>query len=176
MGRYYTHGASRADIIAMLSRGGLARSFVGNTMYQVEESKTGVRFISVYLLLRDRDGWGYKPMDESMGPCYYDCPPKLLEMVKDHPPVNDFAARWRELCWENISKKRALREKGRKNRTRLIPGARFLLYGNEYRVIRWTEDSRPRLIAGRVGTEQQYQITPKQLGELEVLTDEDLFR
>ena len=34
--------------------------------------------------------WGYKPLDESCGPCYYNCPEKYLKMV---PVVVD--AEWR---------------------------------------------------------------------------------
>ena len=29
----------------------------------------------------DGGAWGYKPMDESMGPCYYSCPLGYLKMV-----------------------------------------------------------------------------------------------
>jgi hypothetical protein len=38
--------------------------------------------------------WGYKDMDESMGPYEYDCPLALLDKLG--PPPNEWAANWRE--------------------------------------------------------------------------------
>jgi hypothetical protein len=38
--------------------------------------------------------WGYKDMDESMGPCDTDCPLRLLD--KAGPPPNDWAKDWRD--------------------------------------------------------------------------------
>jgi len=52
------------------------------------------RFIGCYLLNKDHaDGWGYKPMDETMGPFYYNCPKTYLRDAS--PPVNQTAANWR---------------------------------------------------------------------------------
>lgn len=100
MGWFYTHDASRSDIISELTNPKgelghkcLAKFTSGNTLWTVEEyTPTGEatkRFIGCYLLQKDKCGWGYKPMDESMGPYYYSCPPKYLAMV----PVAD--AEWR---------------------------------------------------------------------------------
>lgn len=50
------------------------------------------RFIRCHLLEQNaRFGWGYKPMDESAGPCYYSCPLQFLDMA---PEVLDAA--WRQ--------------------------------------------------------------------------------
>jgi len=53
--------------------------------------------------------FGYKDMEESMGPYYYDCPKKILEMLTPvdiayagHLQAAESAARWRATCWENI--------------------------------------------------------------------------
>ena len=40
------------------------------------------------------EGWGYKDMDESCGPNYYDCPLKYLEMQPE--PSNEYSRQWRE--------------------------------------------------------------------------------
>jgi hypothetical protein len=46
-------------------------------------------------LIRQEDGeWGYKLMDESMGPNYYDCPMQLLNMATE-PTPGTYAAEWR---------------------------------------------------------------------------------
>ena len=46
------------------------------------------------LQYRKDEGWGYKDIDESMGPCRYSCPLKYLEMV----PIEQYGgnAPWRE--------------------------------------------------------------------------------
>lgn len=47
--------------------------------HKKEETK---RYIGCDLLGAEKGyGWGFKEMSESMGPCYYSCPLKFLEMV-----------------------------------------------------------------------------------------------
>ena len=40
--------------------------------------------------------FGYKIIDESMGPCYYDCPDSILKLLS--PTDSEFAKKWRENC------------------------------------------------------------------------------
>lgn len=55
------------------------------------------RWIGVYLLKFKRNaGWGYKPMEEGMGPCSYSCPKKYLEMV---PEVTNQG--WRDMVLQH---------------------------------------------------------------------------
>ena len=61
----------------------------------------GVRFVMLYLMSTSRGAWGYKDMDESMGPCYYDCPKRLLAVTEHYPkeveePRSKYALEWRE--------------------------------------------------------------------------------
>ena len=104
MGWYFEYGASRADVIRELMRERtngtakgvtLAKFASGNTLWTVEEVTTtdgpSHRYIGCYLLQRSSDGWGYKPMDESMGPCQQSCPPKFLDMV---PCPGGYATAW----------------------------------------------------------------------------------
>ena len=67
------------------------RTFVRNK----EHVQSAQRWIMCDLLRYHRDGWGYKDIEESMGPCYYSCPKKYLDMV----PLNQFGgnAEWRAL-------------------------------------------------------------------------------
>ena len=52
------------------------------------------RLVGCYLLNKDHsDGWGYKPMDETMGPFYYNCPKTYIRDAS--PPINQTAADWR---------------------------------------------------------------------------------
>jgi hypothetical protein len=68
----------------------LAHKVVRNTLWTVcevvhyKEGKefSRQRFIGCYLLgSAQRYGWGYKAMDESMEPFYYDCPLSFLDKV-----------------------------------------------------------------------------------------------
>ena len=86
MGWLFSDGwQDKAALVTHLTEGNslptLAKSVRGNTLWAVHEGTmqdgTKVRFICVYLLSNDRKncgGWGYKDMDESVGPYYYDCP------------------------------------------------------------------------------------------------------
>lgn len=113
MGSYYTYGATRRDIIEDLCKTfkvsenrehrTLKHCCVGNVLYSLNEYDTGVdsarvdgvvRYIGVNLLLRSPEGWGYKPMDETMHPYYYDCPLSYLDEAS--APENASAAEWRE--------------------------------------------------------------------------------
>lgn len=52
---------------------------------------------TMFVALLDKDGkgwWGYKDMDESMGPYVHDCPLALLDKLGE--PPNEWAAKWRD--------------------------------------------------------------------------------
>lgn len=102
MGWYYTHGATRRDIIGQIvrdstnpsmNRSVLRKAFSGNTMWTVETVGEDT-FIGCYLLGRTKCNglmsWGYKPMCEAMHPFYYTCPELFLKLA---PVAN---RTWRE--------------------------------------------------------------------------------
>ena len=53
--------------------------------------------------LRDREGYifGYKSMEEGMGPCETECPVAILELLT--PTSNDYALKWRSACRERAA-------------------------------------------------------------------------
>lgn len=55
---------------------------------------------------KERENFGIKQIDESMGPYNYDMPEKYLDMLTE--PYNDFAREWREKCRAQIAHKKAL--------------------------------------------------------------------
>lgn len=78
------------------------------TWYAAVESinkETGKREVlaAVYLLQFRPGEWGYKPMDESMGPCEVRCPEKILRLLTEPAPSAD-AKEWRERCWARVRK------------------------------------------------------------------------
>lgn len=98
MGWYYGYNQTRASVIEELtpaekvSEGGtfktLRKFTSGNTLWTVHETTLNgaepERWIGCYLLSRGTgDGWGYKPMEESMHPYYYSCPLAFLDEVPE---------------------------------------------------------------------------------------------
>ncbi|QDU80469.1 hypothetical protein Pla110_21990 [Polystyrenella longa] len=65
------------------------------------------RWIACDLLRYQSDAWGYKDMDEAMGPYYYSCPMKYLEMV----PMDQFGGNteWRETVHSHHERRRQKR-------------------------------------------------------------------
>lgn len=56
---------------------------------------------------RDREGYifGYKDMDESVGPCESDCPVGILDLLT--PTTHPYALAWRERCRANAARRTA---------------------------------------------------------------------
>ncbi len=123
MGWYYTYNASRKDLICELTKGWNKKGYSfahvirhctrGNVLWTVWEVKgPGPRpvlcHIGCDLLQNSSEGWGYKPMDEGMGPYYYTCP---LSYLKIAPEAN---AGWRQLVRKYHERKTArLRSRSR---------------------------------------------------------------
>lgn len=53
---------------------------------------------------KDYFNFSYKEMSESSGPCYYDCPKGILDLLT--PTDNEYANKWRAKCREKLEKKR----------------------------------------------------------------------
>jgi hypothetical protein len=60
---------------------------------------------------RDRDGYifGYKDMEESMGPVESDCPEPILDLLT--PTDKEYALQWRTRCRESAAARRVRRAK-----------------------------------------------------------------
>ncbi len=92
----------------------LKHSVVGNIAYTLsehpvsgEEGKT-FKIISVIKIVKDEGEFGYKDMDESMGPFYYDCPKSIL---KESTIQTETAVKWRNDCTEHAKNKKKQVEK-----------------------------------------------------------------
>lgn len=64
--------------------------------------KTGETYVMATLAMTNYDPrqcWFYiKMVDETCGPCYYDCPKSILDMLSE--PRNEWSKNWREGCEE----------------------------------------------------------------------------
>ena len=112
MGWYYTNGASKADIIAEITAQSITngevvarvvkKSVQGNVLWLVEEGRNPgeawgdnpKRQIMCYLLNNSGgEGYGYKPISESMGPSEASCPIKFLDLAPE--PNSTYSHDWR---------------------------------------------------------------------------------
>ena len=104
MGWYFTRGGPRATVVAeILADWGaacIAHKLVGNNLWTVIEGKhpetdAPIKYVALALLEASPTGWGYKPLDETCGPCAVDCPLEFLDVTAHFPPMA-FARQWRE--------------------------------------------------------------------------------
>ena len=61
----------------------------------------GYTFAAVFLTSRENGEWGYKSMDETMGPNAADAPLKLIDLLS--PTTNEGARAWRQRCRDNAA-------------------------------------------------------------------------
>lgn len=94
----------------------LKSTMVGTTWYGAcERTRPGQEpyvFAGVCLTRVDRHAgfnFGFKDMDESMGPCERDCPISILNLLS--PRDDEWALEWRAACRENAAKKAAAKKK-----------------------------------------------------------------
>lgn len=98
------------------------KATVGNILYTVWERPGGHKFIGIDLLsYRKKDGWGYKDMDETCGPCERSCPLSFFDLVPC--PPEGYAAAWRERVRAYHAEKKGRKEEDKK----LVSGAELEL-------------------------------------------------
>lgn len=96
----------------------LKSAMVGRVYYAaVAEERNGERkAVSAVICLtcgksrRDGTEWGFKDMDETMGPFYHDCPAAILDLLT--PTDSAFAIDWRRRCREKLARKAKERKSG----------------------------------------------------------------
>ncbi len=109
----------------------LAAARVGNTVYMAvrcTEKATGNPFVLAAVILISntrKHGFGYKDMDETMGPCECACPDRIMRLLS---PVEDipnpsYAAEWRTrvAAWKEAA------AAARAKRASLRPGSIVML-------------------------------------------------
>lgn len=71
----------------------------GKSIYEPLSKEDQITFAAVFVTSVDNNDYynfSYKDMEESMGPCYYDCPVSILNVLS--PTDSEFANNWREAC------------------------------------------------------------------------------
>jgi len=96
----------------------LKSAMVGTTYYAAirreVEGKQPYVWAAIFLTCGrtkwDNTEWGYKDMDETMQPYYYDCPKGILDLLT--PTDNEGANKWREECRRQRAEANEIRRKG----------------------------------------------------------------
>lgn len=143
--------ATRADLVRHLRRPErfgdrleLVRACVTGShhWYLVRERATGLHWVGLDLLQSGRgDGWGYKDLDESVGPCAVDCP--LAYLAAPHADRDGWAAQWRERVRAYHADRRA--------KPARVAGAWIQFGGRAYRLIEPAGPRRGWRVADEMG-------------------------
>lgn len=111
MGTFFTDGATQGDVVneileplkrdnhLVTSR--LTRGDGEPVLWTVEKGERDgkpYQFIGCYILRESGGDWGYKPMDETMGPCFYCVPKAWLKKYPCIVPDNQkgYSDEWRK--------------------------------------------------------------------------------
>ena len=65
----------------------------GRHLWMLIQPKEGPSFVCLFKLSNYKGDWGYKEIDESMGPAQWDCPVSLIQQAD--PPTTQYAIEWR---------------------------------------------------------------------------------
>ena len=139
----------------------LKRKFVGNNMWAVQRTKEGITFACLYLIkgnprvTDDPCNWGYKDVDETMGPYQHDFPVSWLDLLS--PCDSEYAVSWRE----NV-RKRA------EQMARFKIGTTWAYAGHEYTII---ERRSPTSLSVKDQWGDHWRMNPKTLLGAEEVTE-----
>lgn len=107
--------------------------YVENGQYTYEEIPREEQRTFGVVILTSTDShsyynFSYKVMDESVGPCYYDCPISILKLLT--PTNSAYAVQWRKNCYEHFNAKKKL------NSAPIGATIRFLFRGEEVSLVK----------------------------------------
>lgn len=101
----YDHGKEGSGKILICRTHTYARE--SYMAYQVVDRHGNSKVIALVCLLgfrpHDHYNFGYKDMDENMGPCSYNCPKDILDLLS--PTDNDTAKAWRHECLKRVERR-----------------------------------------------------------------------
>lgn len=107
----------------------LEHSLRGNQLWTLVQPGKEDPVIVLYLLACDKGCWGYKDMDESMGPYYYDCPISWFDRAPEPRgwrSHGDTGRGWRDI----VRERHAARQQRRRNRPKV--GQRIRLKADDF--------------------------------------------
>lgn len=132
---------------------------VKNVFYAAVKDADGQVWALVCMIQRTRGDYnfGYKSMDETVGPCYYDCPARILDLLT--PTTYQYAIEWREHCRKQIALKAEARATAPKVKDGMVIKLDKPLNfqgGHEAQEFRLRVSGRTRRWIANPGTDQQF--------------------
>ena len=81
---------------------------VKKTIFATKDKPENIQVFGTVCLtstdVKDYYNFAYKDMDETCGPCKYDCPKGILDLLT--PTESEYANEWRKQCYEHLDKKK----------------------------------------------------------------------
>jgi hypothetical protein len=115
----------------------LAHSVRGNNLWVLVKPSDADPIICLFLMSSDKGCWGYKSMDESMGPYYYNCPLTFLDRSPEPHGCNinhmDSGRTWRDYVRDHY-KELSNRDKPKVGDTVKLDPEKYPGYQQSYRV------------------------------------------
>ena len=141
--------STRPDVVSSVLRSALVGMRVYYAAVEIVRIAAGQRTVFGAVCLvrynpRDREGYifGYKDMDETVGPNEADCPESILNLLT--PTEYPYAKAWRTRCRENATKRRALSQKPLPRPDQTIMLDEPLLFSDGRRLDRFEVVANPR--------------------------------
>jgi hypothetical protein len=141
---------------------------VGSCLWKVcikTDRETGMKesYICLDLIKSQKNyGYGYKDMDESMGPCYYTCPLSFFAIVPC-PDDNSNAAEWRQAVRQYHAEVQAQKLR----HAAIKPGETYSLIKSKIPFVIITRKEGKKIIGSYMGA--AYRIPLKMIGELKTV-------
>jgi len=139
----------RGDVTMKVLRSALVRMRTYYAALEYARATTGEHSVVGIVCLvrynpRDSEGYifGYKDMEESMGPCEAECPESILDLLT--PTDKPYAIEWRARCRENAAARRAITRKPSPRPGQTIILEQPLLFGDGRTLDRFEVIANPR--------------------------------
>lgn len=137
----------------------LKSRLVGNSYWSVIEVTTKDNqkrtLITLELISKSEGKYGFKGLDETANPYYYNCPLSFLELA-NNPPPSEYSRKWREGVRQYHEHKKQLKEKS-------VSGSKILVNGVEYTLQRKLQGKKGWAVTNKLGLE--FRISYQQLNK-----------
>ena len=101
----------------------------------IKDKKTEEIFAVIYILSyspKSYYNFSYKDMDETCGPCFYNCPEKILKLLTPLLISCEYSQNWRIKCWDNINNRKQLNSIKKNNNVIIKTNDVISFVGNSY--------------------------------------------
>jgi MinD superfamily P-loop ATPase len=124
-----------------------------------------MKFIALFVIEKNDGEWMYKDMDESCGPCYYNCPLAFIAIAKEsNAEPGAYAKTWREKVIQFHKDAKTNRD----IKSKLVAGAKIKLYEVLYELL-YKLDGRKGWSVRSLKDNLQYRMTAKQVNQSAVV-------